>query len=316
MTPLPGTQQKSQLRLAFPWIALLIGIGAGSFAPPFIKLSQQGGLPSPLIAAGRMGLAAIILTPFVLRYHRAELNQLSWRDRLMAMLAGLCLAIHFLFLVIALESTSVLIAIVIMNTAPLWVALLERFFLKERLNRYVWTGLLITISGSVFIAINSSTAPGTAQSSPLYGAILALGAAISGAGYVTVGRSIRRKISLFPYVWIVFGLGGIIGLIFALLSGIPVMGHPAEGYFWVLMLTLIPQLIGHTGINYALAYLSATLTSLSTQMVTITASVAAFFLFAEVPTMTDIIGSAIIASGVLIAIVYRSKAKSPRKVES
>ncbi|MGJ3237783.1 MAG: DMT family transporter [Anaerolineae bacterium] len=307
MTALTQTQKKAQSAAFNPWIALLIGICAGTFAAPFIKLTQQGGLPSPVIAFGRMTLAALILTPLVLSRYRAELARLTQRDLVMAIFAGLLLQTHFQLLIFALERTSTLIVLVIVNTGPLWVALLERVFLKERINRFVWVGMAITIVGSLYIALSANQASVTNDNSVMIGAILSILAAMAGAGYMTVGRSVRKKVSLFPYVWILFGAGGLIGLVGSVMAGVPIAGHPLNGYFWLVMLTLIPQLLGHSGFNFALGYFTATLTSLSSQLLTVTASVVAFFLFAEVPTLSDIIGSAIIGLGVLLAIIYRTR---------
>lgn len=306
MTAIAEKDESPKVRQINPWFALFIGICAGTFAAPFIKLSQQAGIPSPMIAFARMGLAAIILSPLVLGYYRSELSQLTQRDILMTMLGGLLLEIHFLMLIFALENTSILIMLVIINTGPLWVALLERFFLKEQINRYVWLGMFITIFGSAYIAISANNATVVGDGNPLLGATFSMIASIAGSAYITVGRSVRKKVSLFPYIWIVFGFGGIAGLIYTLIQGIPITGHSSDGYFWLLMLTLIPQLIGHSGFNFALGYLRATIISLSGQSLTITASLVAFFLFAEVPTMTDIIGSVVIAFGVMIAIIYRN----------
>lgn len=311
MTIFAKTQAKTEvISPTFnPWIALIIGICATTFAAPFIKLSQENGLPSPVIALGRMGLAALILTPLIIRNYRQELTELTRRDILMAMFGGLWLTTHFLLMIFALAQASTLVVLVIINTGPLWVALLERIFLKERINRFVWLGMFITILGSAYIALSANDVTGLGDSNPMFGAILSVLASIASAAYLTVGRTVRRKVSIFPYVWIVFGFGGIISLIFALATATPILGHQSGGYFWLLMLTLIPQLIGHSSFNYALKYFTATLTSLSSQLLTITGSFVAFLIFAEVPTQTDLIGSVIIAFGVLIAILNRSKPK-------
>lgn len=306
----------TQSPIANPWLILAIGIIAGTFAAPFIKLAQQGGLPSPIVASGRMLLAAIIITPLVWRYYRHEMFQLNRRDILFAMLAGLCLQAHFQLFIVALETTSVLVVVVLVNTGPLWVAMIERFFLKERVNKYVWIGLIVTIFGGMYIAFNASNTAGISAVNPLFGASLSAIAAVAGAATLALGRNIRQKVSLFPYIWIVFGSGGLMGVIYAILTGTAIFGHSAEGYFWLLMLTLIPQLIGHSCFNFALGYITATMTSLSGQMITVTATIAAFLIFREVPTMTDIIGSAIIAAGVLMAIIYRQKHISASEIQS
>lgn len=292
-----------------PWLALAIGITVGTFAAPIIKLAQQGGLPSPVIASTRMFIAALVLTPFVLKQYRPELLALTRRDIMMSMFAGLMLQLHFQMMIFALEMTTTLIVLVVTNTSPLWVALLERMFLKERLNQTVWMGMFITIFGSIFIAVNSIGGDSGASVNPLLGASSALLAAMAAAGNLTVGRSVRQKVSLFPYIWIVFGFGGILGLLFIGVAGIPLTGHPMQGYFWLFMLILIPQLIGHSAFNFALGYITATIISLSSQLLTITASFVAFLIFTEIPTLTDMIGSTIIGIGVLIAIMYRNQHK-------
>ena len=172
--------------------------------------------------------------------------------------------------------------------------------------------MLITIIGSVYIAISANSSSGLNDANSMIGAILSTFAAMAGAAYITIGRSVRRKVSLFPYVWILFGIGGILGLLFTLATRTPILGHSATGYFWLIMLTLIPQLIGHSGYNFALRYFTATLTSLSSQLITITATIVAFFIFAEVPTVSDIIGSTVIGIGVIIAILNRNRTQPAR----
>jgi drug/metabolite transporter (DMT)-like permease len=57
--------------------------------------------------------------------------------------------------------------------------------------------------------------------------------------------------------------------------------------------------------NYSLGFFPATIVSITTQSLTITAAVIAFFLFAEVPTWIEIGGSVVIMGGVMMAIVAK-----------
>jgi drug/metabolite transporter (DMT)-like permease len=90
------------------------------------------------------------------------------------------------------------------------------------------------------------------------------------------------------------------------------LGHPTMGYFWLLMLTLGPQLIAHTGFNYVVGYLPATLVSMSTLTVTVGATMIAFLLFSEVPTIWHILGSIIIIVGVAVAILGQNRARKSK----
>lgn len=286
-----------------------MALAAASFAAIFMKLAIQAGMPPPVVATGRLLLASIVMTPYVLKKHGDELRTLSRRDILFAIFAGILFILHFLSIVYALGSTSIMMLTVILNTGPLWTALLEKIFLKTRLNRIIWIGLLITIAGGVTIAILNSVATNDTSNTSLIGMGLALFASISGSVILTIGRSVRAKVSMPTYSWIVFGSGGLVGMIFVLATNTPVLGHSATGYFWLILLTLLPQIVGHSGFAYAVKYFSATFLSITGQSLTITASIAAFFILKEVPGMAEILGSMIILSGVILAIYGRSQLK-------
>lgn len=291
-----------------PFIVLAIAIGAATFAASSIRLTQNAGMPSLTIAAGRLVLAALIVTPLVWRNHRQEVRELSRRDILMATFAGFWLATHFVFLVFALENATILVVQVLVNTGPIWVALLEVFFLKARLSRVVWFGLMITIIGGGVIAFSSGASD--AGSNPELGNLLAFVGAIAGATYLTISRSVRQKVSLVPFIWILFGTGGIFASALVLLTGTQFLGLPPMAYFWLIFLTLVVQIVGHSGFNYVIGFFPATLVSLSAQAISVTSPIAAYFIFREIPGIGEVIGGAIIIAGVALAILGRSPRKS------
>lgn len=297
------TTEKHKRNAFLPVLSLVIAIGAATFASIFMKLSQEAGLASPIIATGRLTLAALILTPITLRYYSDELRRLGKRDLLFAMLAGFWIVTHFMLMIYALEQSPIMLFMLIINMGPLWTALLERFFLKARLSPLVWLGLFVTLLGTSVIAILASNAAdsNTTMSVPIIG--LTLLSSVAGSIYITIGRNVRRKVSLIPYIWIVFSIGGLLGMVFLLVTRTPLTGYPSMGYFWLLMLTLIPQLMGHGGFNYAVGHFPVTLTSIAGQSLTITAAIAAFFIFGEVPQLPEIIGGVIIIPGILLAII-------------
>jgi len=302
-------QQKEGFRLSPAW-SLVIAITAFSFAGVVLRLAQGAGVPSMVIAASRLLLSALIITPLVLTRHHEELAALSRREIMLASAAGALAGIHFIALISSLEYTTVLLNQVIINTGPIWVALMEYFFLKTRFKRGIYLSLGVALIGGLFIAASGFSAEAESQGSNLMlGNLLALVASIMGAVYMTAGRSLRQKISLMPYIWIVYGSGAIAALTIVFLSGTPMLGYSLEGYFWLLMVAIIPQLIGHSMFNFALGYMPATFVTLSAQVVSFTSAILAFFLFNETPTPLEIIGSMIVISGVTLAI--RLQAQPP-----
>ena len=60
-----------------------------------------------MIAAGRVGLAALILSPIAFVRAWPELRGLRWRDVLLGVCSGVFLALHFSAWIRSLEYTSV-----------------------------------------------------------------------------------------------------------------------------------------------------------------------------------------------------------------
>lgn len=281
---------------------LAAGVFSASLAAIFIRFAHAEGMSSAFIAAGRLTLSALILTPFVLRSHRPALTQLSRADLLLALASGLLLALHFATWVASLEYTTVLISVVLVGTSPLWSALFEVVFLRARLHRLVVIGLLIAFAGGLLIGLAGGGDDGS-SSNVLLGSVLSLAGAVTFAIYLVIGRKLRAKLSLMPYIWLVYSFAAVFLVALMFLGGgeVQITGFSATGYLMLLLLAVVPQLIGHTSFNYALRYLSATFVGIATQLEPIGSALVAYALFREVPLPLQIVGSLAILAGVILA---------------
>ena len=122
-----------------PMLALAFAILAVSTASIFIRYAQQDA-SSLAIAAGRLALATLFLAPISLARRRSEMAAMVRRDWLLALFSGLLLAVHFATWISSLEYTTVASSVVLVSTAPLWVALLSPFTVKEPIRRSVFVG--------------------------------------------------------------------------------------------------------------------------------------------------------------------------------
>lgn len=299
-----SSSEKPNIQLSVS-LTLFFSLSIASFAAVLLKLTNDAGMPAPMIAAGRMFIAAVILSPLVLSRHWDEMQQLRRRDIVLAMFAGLWMVLHFMALIYALDTTSVLIVLIFSNSSPIWIAVLETTILKERMSHAIWYGMAIAIAGSIGIALTSNNDLSATEGIFLGGG-LALLASLCNTGFMIIGRKVRQKVSIFPYVWMVFGSGGLIGIIISLLLGFPIVGYPLTSYFWLLVLAVLIQVGAHSGFNYALAYIPATVIAILGQSITVTGTIAAFFVYGEVPRMNEIIGGMVIISGVIITIMARA----------
>lgn len=288
------------------YLVVILGVAAISMGSIFIRLALQEGVPSLMIAAGRLGIASLILTPITLRRHAAEIRQIRRSDLVFAGISGVFLAIHFATWVASLEYTSVLISVVLVNTHPLWVALLEVFFLKARLGRPVILGLIIGLAGSAVVALPSG-GEFSVGSNPLLGSTLALIGAIAVAVYFIIGRKLRGGLSLLAYIWLVYSCAALVLLLAVIVAGIPILGYPPVAYLWLVGMALIPQLMGHTSFNYVLKFLPATYVSIATQFEPAASAAIAFFLFTEVPSGLQVLGSVVILGGIFLATLGQSR---------
>jgi threonine/homoserine efflux transporter RhtA len=75
-----------------PYFALVIGVFAVSTGAIFARLADA---PALVIAAYRLGLAALILAPLAWFKARHEIAALSKQDLKLAVISGFFLAMHF-----------------------------------------------------------------------------------------------------------------------------------------------------------------------------------------------------------------------------
>jgi len=68
--------------------------------------------------------------------------------------------------------------------------------------------------------------------------------ALSRGGYLLIGRRVRAKLSLVPYIAAVYGTAAVVMLGLVGLARQTFAGYTPATYGWLLLLALVPQLIG------------------------------------------------------------------------
>lgn len=292
-----------------PRLALLTGIAAVSSGSVFVRLAQDGA-PSLAIAAYRLGLAALILLlPAMLRY-RSEIASLKPSDWFWALASGLFLAVHFATWITSLEFTSVASSVALVSTSPLWVALFAWIAWREPLTPSLLSGLGLALAGSIVISF--AEARTAISPRPFLGNTLALVGALAVSGYWLIGRKLRRRVSLVPYVTVVYGVAAIILLVMALALDQQLTGFKPAIYGWFLLLALLPQLLGHSSFNWALGHLPVSYVAIATLGEPIGAASLAFIFLGEIPSWLKIAAAAMILFGIYLALIPRPGKPPPR----
>ncbi len=277
-----------------PSLALVSGVLAVSTGAIFARLAEA---PALVIAAYRLGLASVILAPIAWWQARDELLSLRKKDYLLAILAGLFLALHFGTWISSLEYTSVANSVVLVNTNPLWVGVLTPLISKDRLTLLTKLGIVISVMGGVIIGAGDFVAGGQA----LWGDFLALLGSICAALYLLLGRNLRRQLSLLAYVVLCYGSAAIILWTSVLVLRLPISGFSTGTYTAFAGMALISQIIGHSSYNWALKWFSASLIAVSLLGEPIGATILAYIIFAEGLTWVKSIGGGLILAGIYLA---------------
>ena len=294
-------------------LAIFIAILAVSTASIFIRQAQLNA-PSIVIAVVRLSLASIALAPFAILQHRDEIRSLTHQEWILITLSGLFLSVHFATWITSLEYTTVVSSVVLVSTGPLWVALLSPIFLKETPTRWVWIGMGLALLGGISVGLGDSCsimngyltcAPLTElmAGSAFLGNLLALFGALAVAGYLMIGRNLRGKIGLIPYIFLVYSVAAIALIVYMLAAKQNPFIYPPIAYFWMLCLALIPQLIGHSTYNWALRYMPASWVSVTTLGEPIGSAILAFFILGESPSVSTLMGGVFIMMGIYISTI-------------
>ena len=323
MSKSPDIDQKNTYTLprSTYLIGLIIGVLAVSTGSIFIRFAQVE-MPSLVIAAGRLSLATIFILPFAVHSWRMNKIVLSRKTLVLLILSGIFLGLHFITWVTSLEYTSVASSVVLVTTAPLWVALLSPIFLNEKITKWVLVGLGVALIGAILVGMGGSCSITGGQficsgferflsGDHFTGNVLALLGAIFSGAYLMVGRSVRNRLSLPVYTTIVYGVASIVLILLVIISGEKITGYSTNMYWWVIGMALIPQVIGHTTFNWALKYLSAAYVSIALLGEPIGAVVLAALLLKEKPGVLEIIGGILILLGITLATQRSLYKKNP-----
>jgi drug/metabolite transporter (DMT)-like permease len=285
-------------------VVLALAVFGISWAAPLIRLSSA---PPLVIATWRLIIAeAILLAVFAWRNDWRQWRALNMREHAIAAAAGVLLALHFWSWNASLSFTTIAASVVLVNLQPAIVALGSAALLRERVSRRQIIALLLALVGALIVASPalrgaSPIAPLTVVapfglSGALFGDLLAAFAACAAALYYLAGRRLRIRLSLVPYVTLVYGWCTIALLILALARGERLGPFPPSEWAIFAGLAAGPMLLGHTGMNWALKHLPAHVVNLTVLGEPVGASLLAMLIpsIAERPEVTTLLGGGVI----------------------
>ncbi|MUV05844.1 EamA family transporter [Planococcaceae bacterium Storch 2/2-2] len=276
-----------------PYAMLLVGVFSLALSAIFVKMSTS---PSGVTAFYRMLLSVLFMTPFLMKVPKSEWFALRKRDVGLAAIAGSLLAFHFITWFESLRYTSVASSTVLVTLQPIFAFLGTYLFFKEKVGMRQITAAAIAILGSFIISWGDFRIGGEA----LYGDLLALAGCFFITLYLLIGQSVRSRVELFLYTYIVYAFSTVVLFGYAWLVDGTIQPSDSFDWVWFIALALIPNFLGHTILNWAVRYVSTNVISIAILLEPVGATIFAYFIFDERLIATQWVGGAVVIVGIAL----------------
>lgn len=277
----------------------LVAAGAVAFtivswasAFPFIRIGLHGLAPLQL-AAARFATAAVLVTAW-LAWRRPRMPAKG--DALRFLVCGLLgIALYNALLNTGEQTVSAGAASFIVNTLPIFTALLAAVFLRERFNRRGWLGSLVSLAGIAVIAHGQPD--GLVLGS---GSTLILGAALCSASYFVLQRRLIPVYGALPCAAYTL-LAGALLLTPWLPGALASLGGGAsrDTALAVLVLGIFPAALGYATWTFALGYFGAARAANFLYLTPAVATVLSMALTGERPGIETVCGGLLAIAGVI-----------------
>ena len=295
------------MRPAF--LALTVAIIAISSSAPMIAYAAA---PALTIAFWRNALAVGALTPFVAAGRRDELRGLlrsgpGRRTGLVSVLAGLALALHFGTWIQSAKLTSVAMSVALVSTTPVWTALIA-VARGVHVPRMTWIGIGISVLGVALATGADLNVSGRAVT----GDALAVAGGLAAAIYTTYGERARASTSTTTYTFICYSVCAVLLAVASAVAGVPLVGFTGVTWLAIVAMTVGPQFLGHSLINYALSRVSATTVAVLLLLEVPGAALIAWIFLGQLPAPRTVPGLVLLMAGVAV-VVFGARQRRPRQ---
>ncbi|MDF0551846.1 DMT family transporter [Kamptonema sp. UHCC 0994] len=292
------------------FIALLIGVFAISLAATFVKFSHYE-LSSYAIASNRLLISAIVfglcnggITAFQHFSPKETVESELYTAKTLGMLAiaGVLWLAALAAVFWAQSQTSIAIATLLHNLAPIFTSLGAWWFFGKTFERKFVVGMMIAIVGVGAIGWQEIQI----DASRVQGDFAALLSAVFLSGYLMIMEQIRTQLSAVTMQMWICSIGAFVSLPVLLLTQSPAFPHSFNTWLMILALACICQGLGHGLLTFSLDTLSSVVVALVHLLEPVFAGMLAWIIFSEKLGFSSWVGFAIVLLGLYVAIVSQT----------
>lgn len=273
------------------YVVLTIAVFSISWASILVLLSNAPGI---VCAFWRMILSSII-TLFAIYIRSKEVKIVL---NIPIVFSGISLAIHFSFWMESLYKIPIALSTTIVNLHPIFSTLIGSL-IGEKIKRIHLIGIITAIMGAAIMVkvweINMEI--------DYVGILYALIGALSFSIYLSINKVSRRNIDTLTLTMGVYGIGGITTLIYMIINKVNFIVYSQSTWIYIILITIIPMLMGHTLLNYLLRNLGLITVAVSTLGEPIGSTILAYTILKQKVDSTQVLGMMTTLIGILITIL-------------
>ena len=311
------TSSSTQSNLARGYSVAVVSAIILSTTAIFIRhLTQTYQLPALILAFWRELFVAITLL-LVLILVRPKLIKIKRQDFSYLVIYGFVLAIFNSLWTLSVALNGASISTVLAYSSSGFTALLGWWFLKERLDWSKLVAVSLSLTGCVLV---SNALDLTAWTANFAGILTGILSGLLYAVYSLMGRSASQR-NLNPWTTLLYTFSFATVFLFLLnivpgdfLPGKAIqpndllwLGNSLSGWGILVLLAAGPTLAGYGTYNISLSYLPSSVANLIVSLEPAFTAAMAYALFGETLTVTQIIGSLMILTGVIFLRIYEGK---------
>jgi drug/metabolite transporter (DMT)-like permease len=252
--------------------------------------------PDPLVVVTWRALIGTAALAALLAVTQPRLLRIRLRDLPFFLVYGFVgVTLNFWTYFSAVKHTSLAVAITLLYTYPVFVALLSAAFLHEPLTATKAGAIVLTLVGSALVA---QAYHADSLRVNLTGITFGLLTGLSMAAYSILGKRALARYAAWTVVLYAFAAGG---LFLALGSGARLLaaaGYPAGAWAWMLGLALVPSLGGYALYTLGLRDLPASRASVIATWEVVTAAGLGWLIFAERLALPQLLGAGFVCLGI------------------
>tara|TARA_B100001094_G_scaffold39285_1_gene33723 strand:- start:442 stop:1299 length:858 start_codon:yes stop_codon:yes gene_type:complete len=278
-------------------LLLILALFSVSTSPIIGRALENVGAIS--ISFWRMILASIVLWIFSFFKPQGKINIIKNRNKIIY--AGILLGFHFALFFESIKITSISNATFLGTLAPFFTLILEIYILKRTFSKVILFGLIITFLGSLIILVYDFDLSSSFTLGNIYAVLCSICLAIA----FIIAEKVRENENTIVYTRTLYLSAAITLFFISIFANETLLISNHIDFLGLLFLGLVPTIIGHNSIYYAIKYVSPTIVAAFPLGEPIIATILALFIFNELITFNIYLGGALTLFGLILISQYK-----------